>query len=337
MEAIKILIIYTGGTIGMIKNPDGFLEPISHQKLFDYLPEIQRLAADVDYISTSFIKDSSEINKEDWLELAKLIEVNYQLYDGFVVLHGTDTMTYTASALGFMISGLNKPVIFTGSQLPIGVVRSDARENLITAIEIAGHRTDGESTVREVAIYFENELLRANRSIKNHTENFDAFVSPNYPSLASSGVQLKFNLDKLLRPIQKDLFVHSNLCSEIGLLIEHPELSEVIFASYFNLNNHKAVVIETYGMGNMCLSETKINLIKNYINAGGMVVAISQCIYGEMNLAAYKTGNQLYKLGVISGGSHTRSAIISKLITRFNDFTDNPQSVISTSFAGEIN
>jgi len=338
MHSAKILLIYTGGTIGMIKNREGFLEPISQQKLLDYLPEISRLTAEVSCISTSYIKDSSEIDKEDWLELAQLIQSNYSKYDGFVVLHGTDTMTYTSSALSFMLEGLIKPIIFTGSQLPIGVVRSDARENLTTAIEITAHQTDGEPTVQEVAIFFENELLRANRSIKNHTENFDAFISPNFPALANSGVELRFNYDKLLRPLKKELSISTRLLNEIGLLIEHPEISDAIYSSYFNIQHHKVVVIETYGMGNINLSVHKSNCIKNYINQGGLVVAISQCNYGEINFSKYKTGSQLSKLGVLNGGNHTRFSILTKLITRFYDFGNQDiAELIESSVSGEIN
>ncbi len=314
-EEIKILIIYTGGTIGMIQDPKtGSLTPFDFAGIYDQIPELKRFDHQLEFYSFDPLIDSSNTRPEYWVELATVIEKNYDDYDGFVVLHGTDTMSYTASALSFMLENLNKPVIFTGSQLPLRVLRTDGRENFITAIELAARREGSSAMVPEVCIYFENRLMRANRTVKYNTENFNAFISPNYPLLAEAGIYLRFYKHDIFKPNHKKLKVHKNLDVHVGLLKIFPGITREFVHAMLTVPNQKAVVIETYGSGNAPTADWFIEEIKQCIDAGTLVVNVTQCMAGAVTMGQYDTSLLLKSLGVISGYDSTTEAILTKIM-----------------------
>jgi L-asparaginase len=332
----KVLLIYTGGTIGMIQNPEGFLEPANQNSIVQYLPD---LSIDVDFISVSKIQDSADIHYPDWLELCVLIEKNYDLYNGMVILHGTDTMTYTASALSFMFQNLQKAIVFTGSQLPISASRTDARDNLITAIQIAAAYQNNTAVVQEVCIFFENELLRANRSVKYHSENFNAFKSPNYPSLANSGIQLKFNESKLLKnSFDKSFEIETSMEEKVALYVETPTIHPSFIRHIFDIQNYKGVIMELYGSGNFKINDFTLQQMKNFIQQGGVVKVISQCIKGGAKLGEYQSSNILKSMGVLDGKDQTRSASICKMmhVLGKNIPLQDKISLLSQNLKGEI-
>lgn len=332
----KVLLIYTGGTIGMIQNPEGFLEPANQSSILKYLPD---LSIEVDFISVSKIQDSADIHYPDWLELCKLIQKNYQKYCGMVVLHGTDTMTYTASALSFMLQNLQKAIVFTGSQLPISASRTDARDNLITAIQIAAAYQNNNAVVQEVCIFFENELLRANRSVKYHSENFNAFKSPNYPSLANSGIQLKFNESKLLKnSSDKSFELETSMEEKVALYVETPTIHPSFIRHIFDIQNYRGVIMELYGSGNFKINDFTLNKIQNFIHQGGVVQVISQCIKGGAKLGEYQSSNILKSMGVLDGKDQTRSASICKMmyVLGKNIPLQEKTSLLSQNLKGEI-
>jgi L-asparaginase len=332
----KVLLIYTGGTIGMIQNPEGFLEPANQSSILKYLPD---LSIEVDFISVSKIQDSADIHYPDWLELCKLIQKNYQKYCGMVVLHGTDTMTYTASALSFMLQNLQKAIVFTGSQLPISASRTDARDNLITAIQIAAAYQNNNAVVQEVCIFFENELLRANRSVKYHSENFNAFKSPNYPSLANSGIQLKFNESKLLKNSSNKSFeLETSMEEKVALYVETPTIHPSFIRHIFDIQNYRGVIMELYGSGNFKINDFTLKKIQNFIHQGGVVQVISQCIKGGAKLGEYQSSNILKSMGVLDGKDQTRSASICKMmyVLGKNIPLQEKTSLLSQNLKGEI-
>ncbi len=332
----KVLLIYTGGTIGMIQNPEGFLEPANQSSILKYLPD---LSIEVDFISVSKIQDSADIHYPDWLELCKLIQKNYQKYCGMVVLHGTDTMTYTASALSFMLQNLQKAIVFTGSQLPISASRTDARDNLITAIQIAAAYQNNNAVVQEVCIFFENELLRANRSVKYHSENFNAFKSPNYPSLANSGIQLKFNESKLLKnSSDKSFELETSMEEKVALYVETPTIHPSFIRHIFDIQNYRGVIMELYGSGNFKINDFTLKKIQNFIHQGGVVQVISQCIKGGAKLGEYQSSNILKSMGVLDGKDQTRSASICKMmyVLGKNIPLQEKTSLLSQNLKGEI-
>ncbi len=332
----KVLLIYTGGTIGMIQNPEGFLEPANQSSILKYLPD---LSIEVDFISVSKIQDSADIHYPDWLELCKLIQKNYQKYCGMVVLHGTDTMTYTASALSFMFQNLQKAIVFTGSQLPISASRTDARDNLITAIQIAAAYQNNNAVVQEVCIFFENELLRANRSVKYHSENFNAFKSPNYPSLANSGIQLKFNESKLLKnSSDKSFELETSMEEKVALYVETPTIHPSFIRHIFDIQNYRGVIMELYGSGNFKINDFTVKKIQNFIHQGGVVQVISQCIKGGAKLGEYQSSNILKSMGVLDGKDQTRSASICKMmyVLGKNIPLQEKTSLLSQNLKGEI-
>lgn len=311
----KVLVIYTGGTIGMIEDSKGILQPANQNTIINYLPDLENLKINIDFISLNSIKDSADIFFPDWIELCTVIQQNYAQYIGIVVLHGTDTMTYTASALSFMLDNLSKAIVFTGSQLPISASRTDARENLITAIQIASAYQNNKAIVQEVCIYFENELLRANRSVKYHSENFNAFKSPNFPNLATSGIELKFNFSNLIENSKNQkLIVNSNLEEKIGLYIETP-VAPIVYAQHiFDLQNYKGVIMELYGSGNFKVNNDILELMENFMHNGGVIQVISQCLKGGAKLGNYQSSNILKSIGVLDGKDQTRSASICKMM-----------------------
>ena len=312
----KILLIYTGGTIGMIKDlRTGELKSLDFNYVFDHIPELERLHVELSSISFDKAIDSSDMTYAHWKQLVDIINDNYETYDGFVVLHGSDTMAYTASALSFMLQGLTKPIILTGSQLPIGTIRTDGKENLITAVEIAAAKNaDGSAIVQEVAIYFEYSLYRGNRCTKISANQFEAFASPNYPPLAVAGVTIQYQLGQDAIKKRPVLQVYKNLETRIGLLKIYPSIPFKNYAFLFNTEHFKGLVLETFGAGNAPNNQDMIDLITNYIAAGGIVLNVTQCSSGSVQQGQYQTSSFFEKIGVISGKDMTTEAALAKLM-----------------------
>lgn len=335
----KIVLIYTGGTIGMVKDFDtGALRAFNFDKLLKNIPELRLLDCDISTISFEEPIDSSDMNPGYWLELANIMASNYQEYDGFVVLHGSDTMSYTASALSFMLENLAKPVIFTGSQLPIGDLRTDAKENLITAVQLAALAKNGKPVVQEVCLYFEYKLYRANRTTKVSAEHFEAFGSPNYPPLVSSGVHLTINDAVLLKPSKKPFLVHEKLVSEVLLLKMYPGISESIVKAMLSISDVKGVIIETYGTGNTTTEAWFIDAIEETIAKGVPVVNITQCTTGSVQMGNYETSVALKEAGVIGGKDLTTEAAVVKMMYLLGQELGPKvfKSVYETSLRGEL-
>jgi L-asparaginase len=312
----KILLIYTGGTIGMRKDFEtGALKAFNFSKLLQRIPELKQLDCEIETISFEHPMDSSNMNPENWAKIASIIEEHYSVFDGFVVLHGSDTMSYSASALSFMLENLSKPVIFTGSQLPIGDLRTDAKENLITAIQIASLRENGKSVIREVCLYFEYKLYRGNRTTKINAEHFKAFTSPNYPALMESGVHLNKS-PELFLPIQRvrKLKVHKNLDNNVAIVKMFPGISEAVLSAIVGIPGLKGIVLETYGAGNAPTEDWFIDLLQKAIENGLYVVNVTQCSGGSVNMGQYETSSAMKKIGVISGKDITTEAAITKLM-----------------------
>jgi L-asparaginase len=312
----NILLIYTGGTIGMMKNFDtGALKAFNFGKLLQKIPELKQLDCDIETISFENPIDSSNMNPGKWVKIAGMIEENYEKFDGFVVLHGSDTMSYSASALGFMLENLNKPVVFTGSQLPIGDLRTDAKENLITAIQIASLRNKNKPVITEVCLYFEYKLYRGNRTTKINAEHFNAFSSPNYPPLAESGVHLKINPELLLpKNGAKKFVVHKKIEDHVAIVKMFPGINEPVFSAILNIPNLKGIVLETYGSGNAPTDDWFVSALKTAIKKGLQIVNVTQCSGGSVNMGQYETSMQLREIGVISGKDITTEAAITKLM-----------------------
>ena len=312
----KVLIIYTGGTIGMIKDSvTGALSNVDFNLISHHVPEINRLNIEIDSVSFSDPVDSSEIQPNHWIEIVRTIEQNYNEYEGFVVLHGSDTMAFTAAALSFMMDGLQKPVILTGSQLPIGVIRTDGKENLITALEIAAATSEeGKSLVTEVAVYFDYKLLRGNRCTKDSAEHFEAFRSPNYPELASAGVHLQYFEDEMYRSNPVNLKFKKNLNSRVGLVKLFPGVSFDLYSNVFDRATTDAVVLETFGAGNAPKNQEMYATLEAFIQAGGIVLNITQCSSGSVEQGLYNTSSEFNKIGVLSGGDMTTEAALTKLM-----------------------
>ena len=315
----SVLIIYTGGTIGMVENSKtGSLEPFNFHHLLDKVPELRQLGFSISTVQFEPPIDSSEIEPDSWIKLVHIIADNYDLFDGFVVLHGTDTMAYTASALSFMLENLNKPVILPGSQLPIGMLRTDGKENLITAIEIAAAKnTNGEPLVPEVCIFFGNHLLRGNRTTKISAESFSAFVSTNYPPLAQAGVHIHYDENQIARTTSKPLRPHYLMNTNIVVLKLFPGISEQTMRSILNIPGLKGVVLETFGSGNAPVKEWFLNLLKEAVDKGIVIVNVSQCMGGSVQMSRYGTGCKLEDVGVVSGYDSTTEAVLTKLMFLF--------------------
>ncbi|MBL7559020.1 asparaginase [Olleya sp. YSTF-M6] len=312
----NILLIYTGGTIGMIKDPEtGALRAFDFENLLVRIPELKLLECTIETYSFDDPIDSSNMNPDYWIQIAEVIENNYEAFDGFVVLHGSDTMSYTSSALSFMLEHLAKPVIFTGSQLPIGDLRTDAKENLITSIQIASLQHYNKPVIKEVGLYFEYKLYRANRTTKINAEHFEAFASLNYPDLAESGVHLKVNNEYLFKPNpRKNLVVHKNLDPNIALIKLFPGISKNILESIFKTEGLKGVILETYGAGNCTTQDWFLDLLKNTINKGIPIINVTQCSGGSVLMGQYETSEKLKRIGLISGKDITTEAALSKLM-----------------------
>lgn len=339
-EKASILLIYTGGTIGMIENPEtGVLESFNFQHLKDNMPELKKLGYDISTIQFEPPLDSSDMGPESWMKMVRIISDNYQNYDGFVILHGTDTMSYTASALSFMLENLNKPVILTGSQLPIGMLRTDGKENLITAIEIAAAKENGIPIVPEVCIFFENDLLRGNRTSKINADNFNAFRSYNYPALAHAGIYIKYDTQQIYHQVaRRPLKPHFLLDQNIAILKLFPGISPKVVESILNIPDLKGVVMETFGSGNAPSFEWLLEMLADAVRRGIIIVNITQCSAGSVEMHRYETGHKLLQAGVISGFDSTTESAVTKLMFLFGHGL-TPEEVkdhMNCSLIGEV-
>ena len=312
----KILLIYTGGTIGMQKDFEtGALKAFNFSKLLQRVPELKLLDCAIETISFENPIDSSNISPKSWVAIAEVIEQNYTAFDGVVVSRGSDTMSYSAYAFSFMLENLGKPVIFTGSQLPIGDLRTDAKENLITAIQIASLQENGKPVITEVGLYFEYKLYRGNRTTKISAEHFNAFTSPNYPFLIESGVHLKVNKDLLL-PLDENqpLRVHKVFDTQVVIIKMFPGINQKVLKTLVHIPDLKGIVLGTYGSGNAPTEEWFIELLQKAIISGIHIVNVTQCSGGSVNMGKYETSSELKKIGVISGKDCTTEAAITKLM-----------------------
>ncbi len=341
MEKIKtsILIIYTGGTIGMVEDPlTHVLSPMDFENLEHHVPELKQMDCEINSISFDPLIDSSDMTIQEWIRIADLIRLNYDVYDGFVILHGTDTMSFSASALSFMLDGLGKPVIFTGSQLPIGVVRTDGRENLITAVEIAGAKMFGAPIVPEVCLYFENHLYRGNRTTKHYAQQFNAFKSHNYPPLAVAGIHITYNEEAIHLPDEKEKFsVSLKLDNSVALVKLFPGMRNFI-KSVLHSDEIKAVVVETYGTGNAPTLDWFQNDLKQAIERNIIIVNVSQCPGGRVETGRYETSMDLVHRGILNGYDITTEAALTKLMFLLGNYTDlnEVKRLFSKPLRGEI-
>jgi L-asparaginase len=337
---ISILIIYTGGTIGMVHEPEtGSLVPIDFRHITDHVPELRKFGYDLHSISFDPVKDSSNIDPDVWIRMAEIIEESYTDFDGFVVLHGTDTMAYTASALSFMLENLGKPVILTGSQLPIGLLRTDGRENLITAIEIAAARENDMPAVPEVCIYFDNKLMRGNRTTKMSAEHFDAFNSPNYSPLAEVGLHLKYYSNLISYPgKEQKLIVHKSFDNNVGILKLFPGINRKLVKSIIETDGLRGLIIETFGSGNAPTYQWFLDDIYQFIDNGGIILNVTQCHGGSVEMGLYETSRQMLAAGVISGKDITSEASVTKLMFLLGRYSSGEKITesLNKSLAGEI-
>lgn len=331
MQKTKIKIIYTGGTIGMVKSNKGQYVPFDLQSLLNHIPRINDLNIDLSLYSFDNPIDSSKITPLHWIKIVELIEEDYNNFDAFLILHGTDTMAYTSSALGFMMPGLNKPVIITGSQLPISEIRSDARDNIITALQFAK-----DNFIKEVAVLFDNQLLRGVRTRKRSTEDFNAFESPNFNALGNAGVHLNYSMPDELP--KHELTFLKEINPSIGVISFYPGLSISSIDAIISVSN--LIILETFGSGTVPFSENDeiFNLIQSEVNKGKLFFAISQCEKGQLKIGQYEASNVLNKLGILNGGNITREAAITKCMVGLGLFGDNEElaNYLCKNQVGEI-
>ena len=341
-EKSSILLIYTGGTIGMKEDPTvQALVPFNFSQILEEVPELNKFAYKIDTFTFDPLIDSSDVEPSLWISLAGLIEEKYDDYDGFVILHGTDTMAYSASALSFMIEGLTKPVIFTGSQLPIGMPRTDGKENLISSVEIAAAKDEnGHAIVPEVCICFDNILMRGNRTTKINSDNFRAFRSENCPPLAEAGINIRYNRSEIIYPQdwEKRPVFHKELDTRVSILKLHPGITPQVVRSILCSNGPRAVIIETYGAGNAPSKEWFLNLVREAASMGKILLNITQCIAGSVNMDIYATGKCLKEAGVANGYDSTTESALAKLfhLMGISDSNEDVQNGLENNLSGEI-
>jgi len=338
----RILIIYTGGTIGMKEDPaDGTLKPFDFSQIKAEVPEMNKFDVKIDAVTFDPLIDSSDVEPSLWIDLANLILDRYEDYDGFVILHGTDTMAYSASTLSFMLEGLTKPVVFTGSQLPIGAPRTDGKENLVSAVEIAAAKDEkGHARVPEVAIFFDAKLLRGNRSTKYSAEAFNAFASPNCPPLAEAGVNIRYNTELIRKPVYWDtqLRVQTHLDTRVAILKIHPGITPMVARHFLCAPEIRACIIETYGSGNALSKDWFLEILKEADAQGKILLNVTQCKSGTVNMDLYATGASLKHAGVLSGADITTEAALGKLFCLMGRTEDNSRvkALLEKDLCGEI-
>jgi len=337
----EVLVIYTGGTMGMgiaLTGKDEVLMPRDFSRLAEAVPELLRLNVNISLIAAEQPLDSTNVKPSDWVSIAKLIAENYDRYDGFVVLHGTDTMAYTASALSFMFKGLDKPVVFTGAQLPLESVRTDAREHLVTSITIAGDQQKGEALVPEVSIYFDGHLYRANRARKSHSNYFDAFGSYNYPLLAEAGIRIEYNQDAISKPSKAKFQCLAAIEDRVVLVKWYPGLTEHVFEAMTAHPDLKGIILETFGMGNAPTDPWLEPALRKLIGKGVVVLNVSQCPGGKVVQGRYETSKHLKGAGVISGGDMSSEAALAKLMFVLGNesFSSNAEKYLQENLRGEL-
>ncbi len=341
-EKASILLIYTGGTIGMKVDPaDMALKPFDFGQILAEVPELGKFAYRIDSWTFERAIDSSDVEPSLWQSLARLIEEKYDKYDGFVILHGTDTMAFSASALSFMLEGLTKPVIFTGSQLPIGMARTDGKENLISSVEIAAAKQDdGHAVVPEVCICFDNMLMRGNRTTKANSDNFRAFISENCPPLAEAGIHIKYNTGNIIRPENPDGHVRAatKLDTRVSILKIHPGITPRVVRNILCGEETRAVILETYGSGNAPSAKWFLDIVREAAGMGKILLNVTQCLAGTVDMDRYATGKMLKDAGVIGGYDSTTESALAKLFYLMGKYADNDsvKRMLDIDLRGEI-
>lgn len=338
----SLLLIYTGGTIGMKQDPVSLtLKPFDFNQIIAEVPEINKYTLKVDSVTFDPLIDSSDIEKSVWVRIAEIILDKYDDYDGFIILHGTDTMSYSASVLSFMLKNLTKPVIFTGSQLPVGIPRTDGKENIISAVEIASAKdSEGHARVPEVCIYFNSFLMRGNRSVKVNADAFRAFKTPNLPPLAEAGITINYN-DKIIwkpKDWESKVKIDTRLDTRVSILKMHPGITPAIVRAHLEDPSTRAVILETYGAGNAPSSEWFIDLVSKACQSGKIIVNVTQCLAGFVDMNIYETGKCLQKAGVVNGYDSTTEGTLGKLFHLMGQSDDNEwvKTRMEDNMRGEI-
>ncbi len=341
MNKPKILIIYTGGTIGMIQDPETkSLIPFNFDSIYDQIPRLSFYDLEIDTFAFDNPIDSSDMHPQDWKQIAEKVYEQYNYYDGFVILHGTDTMAYTASALSFMFENLSKPIILTGSQLPLGIARTDGRNNIINSVEIAAAKNqDGLPVIPEVCICFESKLYRGNRTYKSNAEDFDAFASPNYPELANMGVSIRYNKEYIASKPSGELKLHTEMDTNIAILKLYPGITSSVVKSILETKGLRGVILETYGAGNSIKSDWFLNLLKEAIQKNIIVLNVTQCKGGGcVHEGKYESSYLLGRVGIISGNDIITESAVTKMMYLLGNYSNNEitKTLLNKSLRGEM-